>query len=76
MTSYRNRVGNSNIVAYEITENTIQVVFKRGRYRNYLYDSVRPGSAAVEKMKILAEQGCGLNAYISSVIKGRHARKW
>jgi len=76
MTPYRNLGENSNIVAYEITENTIQVIFRRGRYRNYLYDSVRPGSAAVEKMKILAEQGRGLNAYISSVIKGRYARKW
>jgi len=76
MTPYRNLGENSNIVAYEITENTIQVIFRCGRYRNYLYDSVRPGSAAVEKMKILAEQGRGLNAYISSVIKGRYARKW
>jgi hypothetical protein len=45
-------------------------------HRNYLYDSTTPGSVVVERMKALAVQGHGLNAYISSVVKGRYARKW
>jgi hypothetical protein len=76
MTPYRNLSGNSNVVSYEATEESIHVVFKSGRYRNYLYNSVRPGQIVVERMKALAAQGFGLNSYISSVVKDRYARKW
>lgn len=76
MTPYRNLNGNSNVVSYEATEDSIHVVFKSGRYRNYLYNSVCPGHIVVEKMKVLAAQGFGLNSYISSVVKDRYARKW
>jgi len=76
MTSYRNSSGNSNVASYEATEESIHVVFKSGRYRNYLYNSVRPGQTVVERMKVLAAQGYGLNSYISSTVKNRYARKW
>lgn len=76
MTSYRNLGGNSNVVAYEANEDSIQVVFKSGTCRNYLYNSVRPGKAVVERMKLLAAQGQGLNSYISSVVKDHFANKW
>ena len=76
MTPYRNLGGNSNVVSYEATEEPIHVVFKSGRYRNYLYNSVRPGQIVMERMKALAAQGFGLNSYISSVVKDRYARKW
>ncbi len=76
MTPYRNLRGNSNVVSYETAEESIHVVFKSGRYRNYLYNSVRPGQTVVEKMKVLAAQGYGLNSYISSTVKDRYARKW
>ena len=76
MTPYRNLGGNSNVVSYEATEESIHVVFKSGRYRNYLYNSVRPGQIVMERMKALAAQGFGLNSYISSVVKDRYARKW
>jgi len=76
MTPYRNLSGNSNVVSYESTEESIHVVFKSGRYRNYLYNSVRPGQIVVERMKVLAAQGYGLNSYISSIVKDRYARKW
>lgn len=76
MTPYRNLNGNSNVVTYEATEDSIHVVFKGGRYRNYLYNSVRPGQVVVERMKALAAQGRGLNSYIFSVVKDRYARKW
>lgn len=76
MTPYRNLNGNSSVIAYETTEDSILVVFKSGAYRNYLYNSVRPGTATVERMKALATQGYGLNSYISSVVKSNFAKKW
>jgi len=75
MTPYRNLNGDSNISSYEAAEDSILVVFKSGTHRNYLYNSVRPGTAIVEKMIELASQGRGLNSYISSVVKMRYARK-
>lgn len=76
MTPYRNFSGDSNVVSYEATEDSIHVVFNSGRYRNYLYNSIRPGKSVLERMKSLAAQGRGLNSYISSVVKDRYARKW
>ncbi len=76
MTPYRNLSGNSNVASYESTEDSIHVVFKSGRCRNYLYNSVRPGQTVVERMKFLAARGYGLNSYISSTVRDRYARKW
>ena len=42
MKPYLNLGGNSNVVAYETTEDSIHVVFKSGRWLNYHYDSSRP----------------------------------
>lgn len=76
MTPYRNLSGDSNVVAYESTEDSIHVVFKNGTNRNYLYNSARPGAVLVVEMKRLAALGRGLNTYISSVVKSSYARKW
>lgn len=76
MTPYRNLSGQSNIVSYETAEDSIHVVFKSGSVRNYLYNNIRPGPVAVEKMKILASQGHGLNSYISTTVKSNFAKKW
>jgi len=76
MTLYRNLNGNSNVVSYETTENSIQVVFRSGTHRNYLYNSTRPGLAVVERMKALAAQGHGLNSFISTTVKSNFAQKW
>lgn len=76
MTPYRNLSGDSNIVSYEANEASIHVIFQSGACRNYLYNSVRPGKAVVERMKVLAVKGRGLNSYISSVVKDSYARKW
>lgn len=76
MTPYLNLSGQSNVIAYEITQDAIHVVFKSGTQRNYLYNSVRPGQAVVGNMKQLAQQGRGLNSYISRVVKSNFARKW
>jgi hypothetical protein len=76
MTPYRNLRGNSSIVSYEITEDSIHVVFRTGAHRNYLYNQLRPGKAAVDRMKALAAQGYGLNSYISTTIKSSYAERW
>ena len=76
MTPYRNLNGDSNVVSYEASEDSIIVVFKGGRYSHYLYNSFRPGRVVVERMKALAVQGHGLNSYISSVVKDNFTRKW
>jgi hypothetical protein len=71
MTPYRNLSGNSNVASYEATEESCYVASKIGRYRNYLYNSVRPGQEVVERMNALAAQGYGLNSYISSTARDR-----
>lgn len=76
MKPYRNLSGESNVASYEITEDSIHVVFRSGTHRNYLYNSVKPGKATVDQMKSLAEQGRGLNSYISRVVRSNFARKW
>lgn len=76
MTPYRNINGNSNVEAYDIDGDSITVRFMSGRWRNYLYTSRRPGVAVVERMKLLALQGHGLNSYISKTVRSSFERKW
>lgn len=76
MTPYRNLSGESNVLSYEITEDSIHVVFKSGTHRNYLYNNNLPGKAVVDQMKALAQNGVGLNSYISRVVKSNFAQKW
>lgn len=76
MTPYKNLGGKSGVEAYEITETSIHIRFKSGAPRNYLYDSAKPGIAAVNVMKGLATQGSGLNSYISTTVKSNFSKKW
>lgn len=68
MTNYANLGGNSNVLAYNIGDDYIDVQFGTGKIYRYSYESA--GDYKVELMKKLAEQGYGLNSYIM-----RHARK-
>lgn len=76
MTPYKNLSGSSNVEAFEIGAGSITVRFRTGAQRNYLYDHLRPGSLAVQKMVSLAQQGHGLNSYISTTVKSNFSRKW
>ena len=76
MTPYRNLSGDSNVASYEANEDSIPVIFQSGACRNYLYNSVRAGKAVVERMKVLAAKGRGLNSYISLVVEDSYARQW
>jgi len=76
MTPYRNLNGDSGVVSYEIAEDSIHVVFRAGVHRNYVYDHVRPGRAMVDRMKALAIQGRGLNAYTNATVRNSYAQRW
>ena len=65
MIPYANINGNSGIVAYDTKEESITVKLKSGKYTVYTYTYESAGADAVETMKSLAQQGHGLNSYIS-----------
>lgn len=62
MQRYENRGGNSNVIAFTIGIDFIDVQFGGGRIYRYSYRSA--GADKVEKMKELANQGVGLNSYV------------
>lgn len=64
MKPYQDMEGESGIFAYEFGDDWIDVQFKGGHI--YRYCAVDIGSAAVRKMKRLAEAGDGLNTYINT----------
>ncbi|GKW02397.1 hypothetical protein PEC301877_12120 [Pectobacterium carotovorum subsp. carotovorum] len=67
MPAYANRSGNSRVVFYETTADSIRVEFKDGW--KYVYNANKLGTATASRMKELAHSGQGLNSYISSVVK-------
>ncbi len=66
MENYANLGGNSNVVRYKLETDSLIVEFASGQDSFYKYTYASAGSGAVESMKILAKQGRGLNAYIST----------
>lgn len=73
MQIYRNLGGNSNVAGFQIGHEYIVVQFKDRS--SYLYTYSSTGVHEIERMKILAHQGRGLNSYISRIIRKRYARK-
>ena len=71
MEQYRNLSGNSGVLAFETTADSITVEFRSGGV--YLYNYVRPGRAHVEQMKSLAVAGKGLNTYINKYVREQFA---
>jgi len=65
MEPYRNLSGTSGVVAYQLGDDYIIVQFNGGADTFYKYTHTSAGSAAVGTMKSLAQQGYGLNTYIS-----------
>ena len=62
MERYANLNGNSNVVAFEIGNTWIKVQFVTGSPYTYSYQ--KAGETHVERMKVLAREGRGLNRYI------------
>ena len=73
MERYRNRGGNSGIVAYEKGPSSITVKFSDGAV--YLYTNQSAGSTNIEYMKQLAIAGEGLNSFINRRVRKCYARK-
>ena len=62
MQIYKNLGGNSNIIAFELGDDYIDVQFNKEMIYRYSYISA--GILKVNEMKRLALQGYGLNSYI------------
>lgn len=68
MERYSNRSGSSEVSAYEIGNDFLEVKFSE-TFRTYTYSYRRGGNAHVENMKRLAINGSGLNSYINRHVK-------
>ena len=73
MQRYKNRSGESGVVAYDIDAGQIIVEFRNGE--RYLYTEDSAGAANVAQMQALAEAGHGLSSFISQHVHDRYARK-
>ena len=73
MHRYRNRSGESGVVAYDIGKDSITVQFSGGD--RYLYTARSAGADNIARMRALAEDGRGLSTFISQHIRQRYARK-
>ena len=73
MQRYKNRSGESGVVAYDIDAGQIIVEFRNGE--RYLYTEDSAGAANVAKMQELAQAGHGLSSFISQHVHDRYARK-
>lgn len=74
MELYANKSGQSGVYAFGISDREIHVNFKGGE--TYVYNYSVPGINDVERMKVLARAGSGLNGYINKYVKDRYARKY
>jgi hypothetical protein len=68
MKRYSDIDGDSGVVGYEIGDDFIKVQFSTGAIYLYTYQSA--GVANIEHMKVLAQNGEGLNSFIN-----KHVRK-
>jgi len=67
MERYANRRGNSPITHFQIENERITIWFKGGK--SYSYSNGKAGKYHIEQMKILAQNGSGLSAYITQYVK-------
>jgi hypothetical protein len=76
MERYKNRGGESGVVAYDIDAGQIVVEFRDGK--RYLYTEDSAGAANIAQMQALARAGHGLASFINQHVRDRYARrvKW
>jgi hypothetical protein len=72
MERYKNLNGDSGVVGYEISQDTITVQFSDGSM--YLYTAQSAGSGNLAEMQRLAKAGQGLNSFISRIVPKGYAR--
>jgi hypothetical protein len=73
MELYKNIDGDSGVSAYEIGADFIRVQFSNGA--TYLYTYSSAGSENIERMKILAREGNGLNSFINTRVRKLYDRR-
>jgi hypothetical protein len=73
MEIYKDIDGDSGITGYEKGKEHIIVQFSDGAVYQYTNESA--GKANIERMKILAQNGEGLNAYINKNTKEKYAAR-
>lgn len=73
MERYANKSGQSGVTRYEITADSMTVLFKAGS--RYLYTASSTGIQNVLTMQSLAKAGSGLNSYIMRNARMGYARK-
>lgn len=73
MPQYANLGGDSGVVSYETTEDSITVTFKDGSA--YVYTNSSAGSSNIRRMKQLAARGEGLNEFINRHVRTDYDRK-
>jgi hypothetical protein len=73
MKAYRNRSGDSGVVAYEAGDDSIIVQFAGGK--SYLYNHAVTGRRNIERMKQLAAAGKGLGTFISRKVRELYAAR-
>lgn len=74
MEHYKNLNRDSNITQFEIQNDSIHVKFRDGK--TYVYTYLSAGAANIEKMKILASNGKGLNTYINDYVRKKYSNKY
>jgi hypothetical protein len=73
MIPYKDIDGDSGVYAFEYGIDFIRVEFSTRSVYLYTYNSA--GVENIERMKILAQRGEGLNAYINKSVRKLYARK-
>jgi hypothetical protein len=73
MTIYKDIDNDSGVSTYEYGADYIVVQFKDGGKYEYTHQSA--GMQNIEQMKLLADQGDGLNAFINRYVRKRYSRK-
>jgi hypothetical protein len=73
MERYKNRERGSKVYGYELSDDSITVIFNDGAM--YVYTNISTGRDNVSRMKVLAQAGQGLNRFINAKVKRSYARK-
>jgi hypothetical protein len=73
METYKNLNGDSGVSRYEIRADSVAVEFIKGR-KIYVYSYASAGAANVERMKLLASAGRGLNSFIMNNVRLLYVR--
>ena len=69
-----NERSTKGVKAYEVGEDYIIISFHNGSY-DYKFTHESVGKGVVEVMKLLAKEGRGLGAYLSTQVRDKYASK-